>query len=151
MDCRLSNSFLFTILILLKLSTLTPGLTHVGLYLMLKNCLCVKVSVSVLWCDCTHNSGEIFIWPSTIRHMELKRIIHISIISFPLFGPLLSDLLAFPAFPRLRQFIPAAAAICISPAIVACWLQREKMKLGQGKVRLQVLRFTVPTQKERDV
>ncbi len=88
----------------------------------------------------THVSGEIFIWPSTIRHSELERIIHSSIISLPLCGPLLSDLLAFPAFPQLRRFIPAAAAIRISPAIVPRWLQDKRMKLGQHKVRLQVLR-----------
>lgn len=87
----------------------------------------------------THVSGEIFIWPST-RHSELERIIHSSIISLPLCGPLLSDLLAFPAFPQLRRFIPAAAAICISPAIVPRWLQDKRMKLGQWKVRLEVLR-----------
>ena len=91
----------------------------------------------------THVSGEILSWPSTIRHSELERIIHSSIISFPLRGPLLSDLLAFPAFPQLQPFIPAAAAICISPAIVARWLQERKkkrLKLGHCKVRLEVLR-----------
>lgn len=44
-----------------------------------------------------------------MRHSELERIIHISIISLPLYGPLLSNLMAFLAFPRLQQFIPAAA------------------------------------------
>lgn len=90
--------------------------------------------------NCTHVSGEIFIWLSTIRHSELKRIIHISIISFPLCGPLLSDLWAFPAFPGLQQFIPAAAAICISPEIVVRWIQKERMKWGQCKLRLEALR-----------
>lgn len=97
----------------------------------------------------TYVSGEIFIWPSTIRHSELERIIHSSIISLPLCGPLLSDLLAFPAFPQLQRFIPAAATICINPAIVALWLQKKRMKLGQLKARLGVLRSQCK-QRKRD-
>lgn len=87
----------------------------------------------------THVSGEIFIWPSTIRHSQ--RIIHSSIISLRLGGPLLHDLAPLPAFPQLQRFIPAAAGICIHHTIVADWLQeKHKRKLGQRKVRLGALR-----------
>ena len=97
----------------------------------------------------THVSGEILSWPSTIRHSELERIIHSSIISFPLCGPLLFDLLAFLAFPQLQPFIPAAAAICISPAIVARWLQEKKKKDEIGTVQSEIrsAQVTVVTQR----
>lgn len=127
-----SSSFFFFALLKLGRSQLPPHVSvHEG----------EPVSVSVSWCSCTHVSGGIFIWLSTIRHSELNEIIHISIISLPLCGPLLPDLQASPAFPRPQRFIPAAAAICISPGY-CCTLdpKKKRTKWGQCKVRLGVIR-----------
>lgn len=99
----------------------------------------------------THVSGEIFIWPSTIRHSELERIIHSCIISLPLRGPLLSDLLAFPAFPQLRWFIPAAAAICSQSGNCCALAPREKDEIGTEQSEIRSAQVTVQTRREGSV
>lgn len=95
----------------------------------------------------THASGEIFIWPSTIKLNELERIIHISIISLPLHSPLLSDLATCPVFPPHQRFIPVAAAIRTRPT-VAHWLRKERIKWDR-KQRLDPVRSQQQQQRIR--